>query len=144
MDFCNFCLSFFFSGSDSGTETILYDPLITSRARNSSISTEIVGNIHKGQGAVSENGSDVLYALCTLDGKEIFIIQCRWASMAQLDAPSDWRPGGHGFNPRRGRQHSFVEIDHEMFSTVILSLPLIQEGHLPVSAKECAQYWLTA
>ena len=22
------------------------------------------------------------------------------ASMAQLDAPSDWRPGGHGFNPR--------------------------------------------
>ena len=50
------------------------------------------------------------------------------ASVAQLDAPSDWRPGGHGFNPRRGRQHSFVEIDHEIFSTVILSLPLIQEG----------------
>ena len=45
-----------------------------------------------------------------------------------LDAPSDWRPGGRGFNPRRGRQHSFVEIDHEIFSTVILSLPLIQEG----------------
>ena len=41
---------------------------------------------------------------------------------------SDWRPGGCGFNPRRGRQHSFVEIDHEIFSTVILSLPLIQEG----------------
>ena len=35
--------------------------------------------------------------------------------MAQLDAPSDWRPGGRGFNPRRGRQHSFVEIDHEIF-----------------------------
>ena len=50
------------------------------------------------------------------------------ASVAQLDAPSDWRPGGRGFNPRRGRQHSFVEIDHEIFSTVILSLPLIQEG----------------
>ena len=44
--------------------------------------------------------------------------------MAQLDAPSDWRPGGAGFNPRRGRQHSFVDIDHEIFSTVILSLPL--------------------
>ena len=54
---------------------------------------------------------------------------------AQLDAPSDWRPGGRGFNPRRGRQHSFVEIDHEMFSTVILSLPLIQEGQLSVSGK---------
>ena len=50
------------------------------------------------------------------------------ASVAQLDAPSDWRPGGRGFNPHRGRQHSFVEIDHEIFSTVILSLPLIQEG----------------
>ena len=47
------------------------------------------------------------------------------ASVAQLDAPSDWRPGGRGFNPRRGRQHSFVEIDHEIFSTVVLSLPLI-------------------
>ena len=54
-------------------------------------------------------------------------------SVAQLDAPSDWRPVGRGFNPRRGRQHSFVEIDHEIFSTVILSLPLIQEGQLPVS-----------
>ena len=32
------------------------------------------------------------------------------ASVAQLDAPSDWRPGGRGFNPRRGRQHSYVEI----------------------------------
>ena len=57
------------------------------------------------------------------------------ASVAQLDAPSDWRPGGHGFNPRQGRQHSFVEIDHEIFSMVILSLPLIQEGQLSVSGK---------
>ena len=48
---------------------------------------------------------------------------------------SDWRPGGRGFNPRRGRQHSFVEIDHEIFSTVILSLPLIQEGQLSVSGE---------
>ena len=57
------------------------------------------------------------------------------ASVAQLDAPSDRRPGGRGFNPRRGRQHSFVEIDHEIFSTVILSLPLIQEGQLSVSGE---------
>ena len=53
--------------------------------------------------------------------------------MAQLDAPSDWRPGGRGFNPRRGRQHSFVEM--KIFSTVILSLPLIQEGQLSVSGE---------
>ena len=57
------------------------------------------------------------------------------ASVAQLDAPSDWRPGGHGFNPRRGRQHSFVEIDHEVFSSVILSLLLIQEGQFSVSGE---------
>ena len=57
------------------------------------------------------------------------------ASVAQLDAPSDWRPGGCRFNPRQGRQHSFVEIDREIFSTVILSLPLIQEGQLSVSGE---------
>ena len=36
---------------------------------------------------------------------------------------------------RRGRQHSFVEIDHEIFSTVSLSLPLIQEGQFSVSGE---------
>ena len=40
-----------------------------------------------------------------------------------------------GFNLGRGWQHSFVEIDHEIFSTVILCLPLIQEGQLSVSGK---------
>ena len=55
--------------------------------------------------------------------------------VAQLDAPSDWKPEGRGFNTRRGRQHSFVKIDHEIFSTVILSLPLIQEGQLSVSGE---------
>ena len=55
--------------------------------------------------------------------------------MAQLDEPSDWRPGGRGFNPCRGLQHFFVDIDHEIFSTVILSLPLIQEGQLSVSGE---------
>ena len=37
--------------------------------------------------------------------------------------------------PHRGQQHSFVEIDHEIFSTVILSLALIQEGLLSVSGE---------
>ena len=55
--------------------------------------------------------------------------------MAKLDVPSDLRPGGRGFNPRQGRQHSFVEIDHEIFSTVILSLLLNQEGQLSVSCE---------
>ena len=48
---------------------------------------------------------------------------------------SDWSLGGRGFDPHRGRQHSFVEIDHEIFSTVILSFPLIQEGQLSVSGE---------
>ena len=37
--------------------------------------------------------------------------------------------------PLRGQQHSFVEIDHEIFSKVILSLPLIQEGQFSVSGE---------
>ena len=39
----------------------------------------------------------------------------------------DWRPGGCRFDPRRGWQHSFMEVDHEIFSMVILSLRLIQQ-----------------
>ena len=65
-----------------------------------------------------------------LSASTLFTQSCVPASVAQLDAPSDWRPGGRGFNPRRDRQHSFVEIDHE-----ILSLPLIQEGQLSVSGE---------
>ena len=35
--------------------------------------------------------------------------------------------------PQPDRQHSFIEIDREIFSTVIISLVLIQEGELSVS-----------
>ena len=52
------------------------------------------------------------------------------------------------FRPLLGRQHSFMEIDHEILSTVILSLPLIQEGQLPVSVERmctilvnCLEAW---
>ena len=65
-------------------------------------------------------------------------VQCPlspWAGLGGSVGCADWRPGGRGFNPRRGRQHSFVEIDHEILSTVILSLPLIQEGQLSVSGE---------
>ena len=37
--------------------------------------------------------------------------------------------------PRQGWQHSFIEIDQELFFMVILSLPLIQEGQLSVSGE---------
>ena len=59
------------------------------------------------------------------------------ASVAQLDArpTGDQEVAGSTPADRRGRQHSFVEIDHEIFSTVILSLPLIQEGQVSVSGE---------
>ena len=54
---------------------------------------------------------------------------------------SNWRSGGR----RRVQQHPFVEIDHAIFSTVILSLLLIQEGQLSVFGKKNVhKYWLTA
>ena len=34
-----------------------------------------------------------------------------------------------------GRQYSFMEIEHEILSTVILSLKVNQEGQLPVSGE---------
>ena len=51
-----------------------------------------------------------------------------WAFMPalvdQLDALSDWRPGGRGFNPAKGGNI----LSWRLFSKVILPLPLIQEG----------------
>ena len=40
-----------------------------------------------------------------------------------------------GFDPCWVRQHSFMEIDREIFSMVILSHLLIQEGQFSVSTK---------
>ena len=40
----------------------------------------------------------------------------------------------HDQSPRKIMKY-FVEIDHEIFSMVILSLPLIQEGQLSVSGE---------
>ena len=43
------------------------------------------------------------------------------------------------------RQHSFVEIGHEIMSKAILSLPLIPVGKLSVTRKRmCTKYWLIA
>ena len=62
------------------------------------------------------------------------LLLSRPALVAQLDASQlvirrlrVWLPPG--------RQHSFMDIDHEIFSMIILSLPLIQEGQLSVSGK---------
>ena len=43
------------------------------------------------------------------------------------------------------RSHTFMEIDREIISTVILLLLLIQEGLLSVTSESmCTKYWLTA
>ena len=66
------------------------------------------------------------------------------ASVAQLDGPSNWRPGGCGFNPRQGRQPSFVEIDHEIFSTVILPSADSRRAVVSFWRKNVHNTWLTA
>ena len=50
--------------------------------------------------------------------------------MAQWDVP-----GGCWVDICQVWQHFFVEIDHEIFAVVILSLLLIQEEHLLVSGE---------
>ena len=44
------------------------------------------------------------------------------------------------------RSHTFVEIDHEIISTVILlpSAESFMKGCCQLQAKVCARYWLTA
>ena len=62
-------------------------------------------------------------------------IYCLSASVAQLDA----RPIGDqevtGSPPRRVGNILSWRLDHGIFSTVIFSLPLIQEGQLSVSGE---------
>ena len=61
--------------------------------------------------------------------------------MAQLDAPPSLVMKRLWVQPNQGLQHSFMEIDHEIFSTFVLSLPLLQEGQLSVSGKRmCISY----
>ena len=71
--------------------------------------------------------------------KQISVLNDHAGFGGSVGCASHCRPGGRWFDPRQGRQHSFVEIDHEIFSMVIFSLPLIQEGQLSVSGKRiCA------
>ena len=49
---------------------------------------------------------------------------------------SDWWSGGCGFDLHWVCQPSYVDIDHEIFSTVIFSFMLIQEGYMKVSGEK--------
>ena len=49
----------------------------------------------------------------------------------------DWFSWGRGLDPPV-RQHSFVEVGHEVISKAILSLALIQVGSCQLLVKGCA------
>ena len=57
------------------------------------------------------------------------------ASIAQLDARLTGDQEVASSFPAGQTKQFFVEIDHEIFFTVILLLLLIQEGHLSVSGE---------
>ena len=65
--------------------------------------------------------------------------------MAQLDAHPTGDQEVAGSTPACSATffRGDPRCDHEIFSMVILSLLLIQEGQCQFLAKECAQYWLT-
>ena len=76
------------------------------------------------------------YASFIFCHQSVSLFTQQWAGLGGwVGCASDWRPGGLGFDPGQGRQHSFAEIDHEVISTIILSLPLIQEWQLSVSGE---------
>ena len=52
-----------------------------------------------------------------------------------LEVQLDACPAGEQEVVGSGWQHSFTEMDHEIFSIIILSLPLIQEEQLSVSGE---------
>ena len=66
------------------------------------------------------------------------------ASVAQLDAPSDWRPGGRGFNPREVGNILSWRLIMKYFLRSFSPFRWFKKGSCQFLAKECAQYWLTA
>ena len=62
--------------------------------------------------------------------------QPRWLSLIR----SDWWSGDRRFEPCQVWQHSFMKTDHEIYSTVILSLSRVQEGQLSVSGKRMSTH----
>ena len=73
--------------------------------------------------------SDLLFSV--LNEKEQLL---RPALVAQLNAHLTGDQEVADSTPL-GRHYFYMEIDHKIFSTVILSIPLIREGQLSVSVK---------
>ena len=63
--------------------------------------------------------------------------------IAQLVARNTVDAGVASSNP--AQSHTFVEIGHNIISTVMLLISLIQEGLMSVPSESmCTKYWLTA
>ena len=66
--------------------------------------------------------------------KQQIVLLAQAGPNSNVRSMSVWHGDGRRFNPRV-RQHSFVEIGHEIISAAILSLPLIQVGQLSVTGE---------
>ena len=77
----------------------------------------------------SKGLSEILWDICTSTYQ---IYRPRWLSWMRCPTGDQEVAGS---TPAEVGNILFVEIDHEIFSTVILSLPLIQEGQLSVSGE---------
>ena len=64
----------------------------------------------------------------------IYTLSLRSGPGSSVGCTPCWYLGGCGFSPLV-QKHSFVEIGHEIISTAILSLPLIQVGQLSVTGE---------
>ena len=62
------------------------------------------------------------------------------ASVAQLDAPSDWRPGGCGFNPAEVGNILSWRLIMKYFLRSFSPFRWFKKGSCQFLAKECAQY----
>ena len=70
------------------------------------------------------------------------LVICKAGPCHAVDSKSDYRFRGWSSIP--AQSHTLVEIDHEIFSTVVLLILLIQEGLLSVvSESMCKKYWFT-
>ena len=72
------------------------------------------------------------------------IISLSSAEFVQLDAPSDWRPGGRGFNPAKVGNILSWRLIMKYFLRSFSLFRCFKKGSCQFLAKECAQYWLTA
>ena len=66
------------------------------------------------------------------------------AGLGLVGCACDWWLGCHRFDARQVQQHSLVEIDHEIFSAVIISSADSRKAVASFWQKNVHKYWLTA